>query len=326
MDNTQSLKFNAQDTTCENVDLALSKQNVLLESDTCSSFQEMYSSTCCYDECQLCEIDNNEFLDLRVDHLVEQGGYSATCGEVNTILSASAESDKICFDARAQLTEECCYKQCNICDISDDITNDWYATVNFEGVTTSCLGLDYMLRMEQVNLGSDRCSAVQGEYFEECCYKTPSKQCQICEADDVLYEILATKTVSYERDSTTATCAKISDSFLRMESDDQNCIEGKQSLFGKCCDLTSVVVLQNAPDGNPAARPNQAPGAPTISPGPNAGKPSAKGEGWWKATLSPTTSSFTFNWDPPSSALNVGPGLASFVNFTVWFVAYFFFL
>ncbi len=364
MDEGQTVKFNATETTCGKVDWALSMQRVKLESELCSTFQSTYRSQCCYDQCQLCQSTDANVLDLRPDYLLEQGGYSATCGEVNAILSVNSKTDELCVDAQAQLTDDCCYKQCKICGDYDDISNDWYATVKYEGATTSCLGLDYMLRIRQVGQSTDDCKSIQATYENQCCYVTPDDQCQICEADGVLYDVIGTKTVTYERSSMTATCAVISDSFAKMESNDQECIAGKQALFGQCCDLSSVVVLNdgstdasdpssNTPGGsNPSGNnpnggndaggtdtgsgndpndnkpsegnipsggnpssgqdgngndPDAANGVdnpPSDTAGTNSGTPAvaAGGEGWWKATPSPTPSTFNFVWDPPNNA------------------------
>jgi len=380
MDEGQTVQFNATETTCGKVDWALSMQRVKLDSDLCSTFQSTYRSQCCYDQCQLCLSTDANILDLRPDYLLEQGGYSATCGEVNAILSVNSKTDKLCVDAQAQLTDDCCYKQCKICGNNGDISNDWYATVKYEGATTSCLGLDYMLRIRQVGQSTDDCKSIQATYENQCCYVTPDDQCQICEADGVLYDVIGTKTVTYERSSMTATCAVISDFFAKMESTDQECIAGKQTLFGQCCDLSSVVVLNdastdasnpnsNTPGGSSSSGNNPNTNSPNggnnlggidagsdndpndIEPSggniPSGGNPSSGqdgndinpdgasggnnspsepsgtnsgtsavaegGEGWWKATPSPTPSTFNFVWDPPNSAMISTPTRIFFI-------------
>jgi hypothetical protein len=41
------------------------------------------------------------------------------------------------------------------------------------------------------------------------------------------------------------TCAAVSDSLTRLDKSDQQCTQRKQALFGQCCELGSVVVLDN---------------------------------------------------------------------------------
>mmetsp|Transcript_15646 Transcript_15646/g.31830 ORF Transcript_15646/g.31830 Transcript_15646/m.31830 type:complete len:177 (+) Transcript_15646:769-1299(+) len=165
-----------------------------------------------------------------------------------------------------------------------------------------------------------------------------------------------------------------------MESTDQECIAGKQTLFGQCCDLSSVVVLNdastdasnpnsNTPGGSSSSGNNPNTNSPNggnnlggidagsdndpndIEPSggniPSGGNPSSGqdgndinpdgasggnnspsepsgtnsgtsavaegGEGWWKATPSPTPSTFNFVWDPPNSAMISTPTRIFFI-------------
>jgi hypothetical protein len=41
------------------------------------------------------------------------------------------------------------------------------------------------------------------------------------------------------------TCAAVSDSLTRLDKSDEQCTQRKQALFGQCCELGSVVVLDN---------------------------------------------------------------------------------
>ena len=207
----------------------------------------MYRGSCCYDECQLCQTPNDDFLDLRSEHVVKQGGYEASCQEISNILSTSAKDDTICTDAQTQLGGECCYEQCTLCgDPSDDGSTDWYATVTFQGLTTTCLGLDYMLRIEQISGGSDQCSELRGAYMDRCCHASKNS-CQLCKADDKLYEVDRSKTVTVEQSvkSTFTTCTAMNDSLSKLETSDEECMEGKQTYFGQCCDLSNLIVSDN---------------------------------------------------------------------------------
>ena len=69
-------------------------------------------------------------------------------------------------------------------DPSEGMSAEWNATVAFQGLTATCLGLDYMLRAEQVSDGTVKCSQLQGQYMDQCCYPSDqvpaSNSCQLC--------------------------------------------------------------------------------------------------------------------------------------------------
>ncbi|KAL3776637.1 hypothetical protein ACHAWO_012803 [Cyclotella atomus] len=240
LDVSKSITINDKDVTCGSVENMFTYENLLMGSDNCIAVQKMYQDTCCYDACQLCELSTGEFLDVQ-DVLLEKGGYSATCQEVNNILSATHKEDKMCSDAKEQLAGDCCYKQCALCDADAGETTSWYATITFEDIQSTCLGLDFMLRTEQVGFGSDRCSDTRTMYSEQCCYVAPQSPCQLCEADGEVYGVNAAKSVStVERQSTTS-CAWINDDLAKISSNDQQCKDGKGAYFGQCCDLTGVL-------------------------------------------------------------------------------------
>lgn len=252
LDVSKSITINDKAVTCGSVENMFTYENLLMGSDNCNAVQKMYQDTCCYDACQLCELSTGEFLDVQ-DVLLEKGGYSATCQEVNNILSASRKDDKMCSDAKGQLAGDCCYKQCALCDADAGETTSWYATITFEGIQSTCLGLDFMLRTEQVGSGSERCSDTRSTYREQCCYVAPQNPCQLCEADGEVYGLNAAKSVTtVERQSTTS-CAWINDDLAKISSDDQQCKESKGAYFGQCCDLTGVIGALDEEGGNEEA-------------------------------------------------------------------------
>ena len=192
----------------------------------------------------------------------------ASCQEVSNILSSTGakKEEKMCTDAQAQLGGECCYEQCALCGGDDEsaLSTEWYATVSFQGLTTTCLGLDYMLRIEQISDGSDGCGTFQGQYAERCCYRSAdeavsaassteaspsdsssSASCQLCMADNILYDVDPSKVVVIDQSSqrsTTAECTTVSDTLAKFEISDRECTEGKPAFFGQCCDLSSGIL------------------------------------------------------------------------------------
>jgi len=91
-------------------------------------------------QCEFCLTPEGQYLDLRVDRVIKQGGYEATCLEVNTIVRSSSNDSKLCTDSKSQLASKCCYDQCSLC-AGDPSNIEWYATVQFQGVQTTCLGM-----------------------------------------------------------------------------------------------------------------------------------------------------------------------------------------
>ncbi|KAL3777225.1 hypothetical protein HJC23_007125, partial [Cyclotella cryptica] len=286
LNDSQSININGKTVTCRDVENMFHYENVLLGSSTCSGVQKMYQDMCCYDKCSLCETSDGDFLDLQ-DALIKQGGYSATCQEVNDILSATPKEDKLCYDAKKQLAGDCCYDQCTLCNADAGETTSWYATVSFQGIQSTCLGLDFMLRTEQVGSSTYRCDSIRSSYSSACCYTAPADPCQLCEADGTVYEVNAAKSVSVTERASTTSCAWINDNLAKVANDDQQCKEGKGAYFGQCCELSNIITVPNKEgDGSDVdtgstgnsggdvhnggavagSRPNGEPGAPSATP------------------------------------------------------------
>ncbi|KAL3776925.1 hypothetical protein ACHAW5_008022 [Stephanodiscus triporus] len=247
LDPAASIAFQTQTTTCGNLDAMLGVDGILAGSSTCNEIRGTYQNACCGEACRLCQT-YGDVLDLRDEHMVMQGGHEASCSEIDGILSeSSSSSEAICVDAKTRLADQCCYRQCSLCAIGT-MRTEWYNTVIFEGLATTCLGLDYALRAEQVSEGSYRCSELQGEYVSQCC-RASGTSCQLCSSGDKLYQIYSDKVIaepSSNRQMTTTTCAAANDSLARLEKSDQKCTEGLQALFGQCCNLS--IVLDDGPD------------------------------------------------------------------------------
>ena len=91
-------------------------------------------------QCEFCLTPKGQYLDLKVDRVIKQGGYEATCLEVNSIVRSSSQDSKLCTDSKSQLASKCCYDQCSLCE-GGPSNIEWYATVQFQGVSTTCLGM-----------------------------------------------------------------------------------------------------------------------------------------------------------------------------------------
>ena len=108
-------------------------------------------------------------------------------------------------------------------DPSKGMSTEWYATVAFQGVTTTYLGSDYMLRAEQVSYGTEKCSELQGQHMDQCYYPSDqipaSNSCHLCKSDDTLYGIILRNTVTIEQStqSSTITCTAMHDAMAKLE-------------------------------------------------------------------------------------------------------------
>jgi hypothetical protein len=106
-------------------------------SATCASVRGSYRDGCSPGMCRICKTSGGDLLDLRRDHVVRQGGYEASCREVDNILGGRYSSaEGVCADAKAQLADHCCYRQCLLCEVGTTGT-DWYKAVAYGGLATT---------------------------------------------------------------------------------------------------------------------------------------------------------------------------------------------
>ena len=167
-DSGRQISFNGKLITYGDMEQQLEAQRIHMVSDTCTKIEKLHQQDCCFVRCDICW-DGRELLDLRGDRLVRQGDHEASCLEIDSMLRSSDEKDEICVDARAQLGDACCYEQCKLCGGAGAGRDNWESTVTFEGMTTSCLGLDFMLRREEVSEGGSLCGQFREEYGAVCC-------------------------------------------------------------------------------------------------------------------------------------------------------------
>ena len=238
----KSITFQQETTTCGSLDAMLisamqAEDDPVVQSATCNSVREMYKNDCCTEECQLCMTSGGNLLDLKGDVVVQQGGYDARCHDISGMLSTSySAKDSMCADARTVLAGKCCYQQCTLCgDQSESESTFWFNTVIYQDLTTTCLGLDYLLRAELLMDGSDRCSELQAQYTNQCCFQT-ANSCQLCEGE-VQYELDSNKIVTVKGSLTTKPCSAVNFSMAKYQKSDAQCMEDRQAYFGECCVL-----------------------------------------------------------------------------------------
>ncbi len=339
LDSAKSISFQSQTTTCGSLDSMLittvqAEENPVVQSSTCSSAREMYQNDCCIEECQLCKTPSGNLLDLKGEVVVQQGGYDASCRDVSDLLSKSySAKESMCTDAHMRLANKCCYQQCTLCGDQSENTTFWFNTVFYQGLTTTCLGLDYLLRAEQLMDGSDSCGDFQTQYANQCCYQT-ANSCQLCDAaSQEEYELDSDKIVIVQQSSTTKPCSAVNFSLAKYQKLDAMCMEERQAYFRECCvakkgvvtefDPTSIVGSEQTDSSpvvaNPAASPSsstngESGGVPSPSPIGEAvnpavektsdalgGQPSTSAPSQSHSWNSPAEFDWEQIWDPPKS-------------------------
>jgi len=291
----KSITFQQETTTCGSLDAMLisamqAEDNPAVQSATCNSVRAMYKNDCCTEECQLCETSGGKLLDLKGDVVVQQGGYDASCHDISVMLSTSySAKESVCADARTELDGQCRYQPCALCgDQSESESTFWFNTVIYQDLTTTCLGLDYLLRAELLMDGSDRCSELQAQYTNQCCFQT-ANSCQLCEGE-VQYELDSNKIVTVKGSSTTKPCSAVNFSMAKYQKSDAQCMEDRQAYFGECCVLNKDAGTEFDPASTGGSEvTNSSPLAPSA--GPN-----------------------TANYSPPTAAAGGVPGSNSSSN------------
>jgi hypothetical protein len=248
----KSVTFEGNPSTCGKVSEVVSQFNA----DACTTAQAQYQDECCYDGCQLCQTMEGDFLDIKRDHVVTKGDYTATCDEIQNLLTTFATNEEICSKSQSQLAEECCYDQCSLCDDSE--TTKWNSIVQFENVTTTCLGLDYVLRREQTLSGSEKCTDLQEQYSSQCCRNaTKVEPCQLCKADNG--NVYNVNELTLQQFRSTTTCSAMAAAMVVMESSDISCSSAREKYFDPCCNMTDAqhivhdtdtVDTSNSPDSS----------------------------------------------------------------------------
>ena len=302
------IMFQGNPSTCGELDVMVGQFN----SDACMTVRDTYQEACCYDGCQLCQTMEGDFLDLKKDHAVWKGEYMATCDEIQNLLTTFAKNEEMCADSQSQLAEECCYDQCSLCESSE--ATKWNSMVQFENMTTTCLGLDYLLRTEQIISNSDRCTDLQGEYASQCCRAEDSKPdpCKLCKAENGdEYGVKNTTLQQLGIGDSTITCDAMASAMFVMERDDEQCISAKEKYFDPCCNLTDAQHIVHSTAGasslNATADGNNSTSNATVDV-----TSDSNNEGYWGSN--PTND---FKWEARTSVA----GFVSFTKVSLWMMA-----
>ena len=160
-------------------------------------------------------------------------GAQTSCPEIYKFLSTQAEAgSESCEAGRDALHDECCMKKCDLCSAGG--IPDWYAEVNVNGNSMTCLELDGIVAESEIASGGTQCSQLLEVASSACCYEPPTKPCNMCQNGSESNDVMSSVIVEYG--GTTATCGQIFNTlFSREEHDSETCGLIKQDLASQCC-------------------------------------------------------------------------------------------
>ena len=167
-------------------------------------------------------------------HLTEEIEFmddSVTCKSAGNYLMERAEmSSDTCADAKASLHDTCCY---SLCDMCGEYSLDWDVFINFEGEDINCGDLNEHFRDEKVVNGEEQCEAIKVDYFDTCCYESPTTACLLCKQDGLFFDLNENVQVDFNGPTT---CKEVANFMIRRVDDtDPVCAVTQTSLFDECC-------------------------------------------------------------------------------------------
>lgn len=190
----------ATSTTCGNVDYDVFLK-VPQKSEECDAAQLSHANECCYEypenQCWLCQKDA-EFYTLRSGlNVTIPDGTVASCSLVDKMLAPSEASSQKCITSRDAYFDECCYRQCSLCEglglkwwIEFDeaeavrILEDAKANTtagNSTEVPSTCSSIDSSLYTYFVEDGTEECTDIKSTYASQCCYEYQTNPCGLCQ-------------------------------------------------------------------------------------------------------------------------------------------------
>ena len=178
--------------------------------------------------CSLCSSG-----EIAVNTEILFNGVQTSCLEVYNFLATQTKAGSdTCTSGKEALQDACCLKKCDIC--SGGGIPDWYANVNVNGNSMTCLELDGVIANSQIEQGSTQCKEVLGVAAPACCYVPPTTPCNICQTDTDILDVMSEKSVEYG--GATATCGQIFNAlYTREEADTQTCKMVSADLASECC-------------------------------------------------------------------------------------------
>lgn len=167
---TALVQYGGSETTCGEVASFLSQQE-MSQGNACLAAQEHVFSTCCFQQCELCEAGASvnwpavSFFD----------GQSQSCTDIYWLLvSESVEAGTEICRGLSHASNDCCYQiptqQCILCKDANSVTYNtrWNTGVTVNGITKTCGDFNTLLATQEDV--SQTCAMAKDEIFDECCF------------------------------------------------------------------------------------------------------------------------------------------------------------
>jgi hypothetical protein len=162
-----TVSFYGSNTTCTDLNSFLVAREEQQEF-MCQAAKSELKQTCCYHACSVCGNEGN----LYWDNPTTYNEIAFACGELSWIMAGKMleeESDE-CSQFQATYYDDCCNgpsplipdasNKCELCPSG----KDWYARVEYDGKSMTCLELDTVLLKQKVFDASDTCKQAKLDF------------------------------------------------------------------------------------------------------------------------------------------------------------------
>jgi hypothetical protein len=216
LDANVEVEYMGNASTCLELSLLFATHVIIEGSNDCNSAREVLFEPCCYqtptDPCRLCS-DPSGHGDVRRDVSVSFYGSNTTCTDLNSFLVAREEQQEfMCQAAKTELKQTCCYHECSVC--GNDGNLYWDNPTTYNDITFACGELSWIMAGKKMEEGSDECSQLQTNYFDDCCngpsplIPDASNKCEICPSGKDWY-------AQVEHDGKSMTCLELDTVLLK---------------------------------------------------------------------------------------------------------------
>ena len=130
------------------------------------------------------------------------------------------------------MAETCCYELCDIC--GESLMLDWDAVIEYEGDRMACGDLRPIFGRNEIEEGTESCSAIKDTYRDFCCYTPPSIPCNLCQTESAFLDAYSSVEIDFW--GSKMNCSDAYDYLVRrIESDSDTCSSAKESVAEECC-------------------------------------------------------------------------------------------
>ena len=228
---------NGKTTKCTDVDQYFYEQGIHTGSEECARSTGSFSE-CCYtppnEPCNLCKraVEGGDwnYFDLMGTNIIEFNNKKTTCSELSdSMFRREEEAGDQCLAMKGEYFDACCDTKCSVCG---DMGLDSGVQVSYEGRMMTCLELDLSLGPASIELDSEQCNAITGQFQDKCCYAKPEDPCRICPGDHV--SVKTETSVNFL--GTKTTCETLANYLgSREEHSGETCQAISKDHYDECC-------------------------------------------------------------------------------------------